>query len=190
MYKHCTTEESAQRQKQLEQCLLELMAEIPFSGITIGQICEKVNLSRKSFYRYFDSKEDCLNALLDHVIMRGSTYYMEGTVSSHTDLTFCIRFFEYWQQQTPLLDVLEKNGLSLQLLQRIVRYILEEEPAYATYMGISPSDLMEHVVFLVNGMMGMVLTWHHGRYEKTAVQMGHILYRLMQRQTGKGDDVI
>ena len=57
-------------------------------------------------------------------------------------------------------------------------------------MGISPSDLMEHVVFLVNGMMGMVLTWHHGRYEKTAVQMGHILYRLMQRQTGKGDDVI
>lgn len=190
MYKHCTTEESAQRQKQLEQCLLELMVEIPYSAITIGQICEKVNLSRKSFYRYFDSKEDCLNALLDHVIMRGSTYYMEGTASSHTDLTFCIRFFEYWQQQTPLLDVLEKNGLSLQLLQRIVRYILEEEPAYATYMGISPSDLMEHVVFLVNGMMGMVLTWHHGRYEKTAVQMGHILYRLMQRQTGKGDDVI
>ena len=189
MYKHCTTEESAQRQRQLEQCLLELMADIPYSGITISQICERVNLSRKSFYRYFDSKDDCLNALLDHVVMDGSTYYMADAAFSHTDLSFCIRVFEYWQQQTPLLDVLEKNALSLQLLQRMVRYILEEEPDYARYMGIPSTDVMEHVVFLVNGVMGMVLAWHHGRYEKTAAQMGNILYRLMQRQACKGENI-
>ena len=188
MYKHCITEESAQRQRQLEQCLLELMVDIPYSGITIGQICKRVNLSRKSFYRYFDSKDGCLHALLDHAIMDGSAYYMADAGSSHTDLSFCIRVFEYWQQQTKLLDVLEKNALSLQLLQRMVRYILEEEPDYARYMGIPPTDVMEHVVFLVNGVMGMVLTWHHGRYEKSAVQMGTILYQLMKRQSGKGDD--
>ena len=180
MYKHCTTEESAQRQKQLEQCLLELMAEIPYSGITIGQICEKVNLSRKSFYRYFDSKEDCLNALLDHVIMGGSSYYMEDATSLHTDLPFCIRIFEYWQQQTLLLDVLEKNALSLQLLQRMVRYILEEEPDYARYMGIASDHVMEHVVYNIGGLMGLILSWHHSGYQKTTEQMGQILYQLIQ----------
>ena len=51
MYKHCTTEESAQRQRQLEQCLLELMADTPYSAITIGQICQQAGISRKSFYR-------------------------------------------------------------------------------------------------------------------------------------------
>ena len=190
MYKHCTTEESAQRQRQLEQCLLELMADVPYSAITVGQICERVNLSRKSFYRYFDSKEGCLHALLDHVIMNGSTYYVKDADSSYTDLAFCGRIFEYWQQQTPLLDALEKNALSLQLLQRMVRNILVEEPDYARYMGISQTDVMEHVVFLVNGVMGMVLTWHHGHYGKTAAQMGGILYRLMQRQMGKGEEVL
>ena len=190
MYKHCTTEESAQRQRQLEQCLLKLMADIPYSAITIGQICQPANISRKSFYRYFDSKDGCLHALLDHVIMDGSTYYIEGTPAHYTDLAFCTRVFEYWQKQTQLLDALEKNNQSLQLAQRMVRYILEQEPDYARYMGISPSDVVEHVVYTVSGTMGMVLAWHHEHYQKTAAQMGNILHQLMNHQASKGADLI
>ena len=136
MYKHCNTEESAQRQRQLEQCLLELMSDVPYANIKIGQICDLSGVSRKSFYRYFDSKDGCLHALLDHIIMNASAYYMSNADDEDTSLTFCFRIFEYWQRQTPLLDALEKNGQSLQLLQRLIRYILEEEPDYARYMGI------------------------------------------------------
>lgn len=186
MYKHCTTEESAQRQRQLEQCLLKLLADIPYTGITIGQICQEVGVSRKSFYRYFDSKDDCLCALLDHVIMNGSAYYISNSSTNYTDLSFCVRIFEYWQQQTALLDALEKNGQSMLLPQRMIHHILTEEPDYARYMGIAPSDVMEHVVYTVSGVIGMVLAWHHERYQKTATQMGTILYQLAQRQRGKG----
>ena len=182
MYKHCNTEESARRQRQLEQCLLELMAEIPYTGITIGQVCEHAGVSRKSFYRYFDSKDDCLHALLDHTIMDGAAYYMPDSDAAQFNLSLCIRIFEYWQQQTTLLDALEKNNQSLQILQRIVRYILTEEPEYARYMGIAQSDVMEHVVFTVSGVMGLVLTWHHEHYRKSAAQMGELLYQLMQRK--------
>ena len=49
MYKHCNTEDSARRQRQLEQYLLELMEDVPYSGITIGQICQQAGISRKSF---------------------------------------------------------------------------------------------------------------------------------------------
>ena len=189
MYKHCTTEESAQRQRQLEQCLLELMADIPYTGITISQICQQIGVSRKSFYRYFDSKEGCLLALLDHIIMDGSTYYMVESSTNHADLTLCTRFFEYWRRQTPLLDALYQNNLSLLLPRRMIRYLMEEEPEYARYMGISPSDLMEHVVYTVSGTMGMVLAWHHEHFQKSAAQMGNILYQQMQRQASKGDDL-
>ena len=182
MYKHCTTEESAQRQRHLEQCLLRLMGETPYNGITIGMICEKAELSRKSFYRYFDSKESCLHALLDHTIMDGSTYYAFDTRTPQKNLAMCIRIFEYWQRQTPLLDALEKNGQSLQLLQRMIRYILEEEPDYARYMGIPQHSVMEHVVFTVSGVMGLVLTWHHEHFQKTAEQMGELLYQMIQNR--------
>ena len=189
MYKHCNTEESAQRQRQLEQCLLELMADTPYVSITIGQICQKVGISRKSFYRYFDSKEGCLHALLDHVIMDGSSYYIANSNDNYTDLSFCVRVFEYWQQQTPLLDALEKNGQSMQLPQRMVRHILTEEPDYARYMGIAPNDVVEHVVYMVSGVIGMVLAWHHEYYQKTASQMGAILYQLIQRKHPKEESI-
>ena len=179
MYKHCTTEESAQRQRELESCLLELLADNPYAGITVGMICEKAGLSRKSFYRYFDSKEDCLHALLDHSIMDGATYYMPESPAGQDNVAFCIRVFEYWKSQSPLLDVLEKNGLRLQLLQRMIRYILEEEPEYAHYMGIPQEYLLEHIVYTVGGQMGLVITWHHEGYRKTAEQMGQLLYRLL-----------
>ena len=182
MYKHCNTEESARRQRQLEQCLLELMADRPLAQITISDICDQAGISRKSFYRYFDSKDGCLHALLDHAIMDGSAYYFtpetDPDVAGHT---FCMQVFQYWQKQTPLLDALERNGQSLQILQRMVRYILEEEPEYARFMGVSDHNLMEHIVYSVGGIMGLVLTWHHEHYQKTAEQMGNILYQMIRR---------
>ena len=69
MYKHCNTEESAQRQRQLEQCLLVLMKERLLPQITIGDICEQAGISRKSFYRYFSSKDGALHALIDHTLL-------------------------------------------------------------------------------------------------------------------------
>lgn len=182
MYKHCNTEESARRQRQLEQCLLELMDEIPYSAITISQICDRLGVSRKSFYRYFDSKEGCLHALLDHTILNGTTNYIPDTGVALTASDFCTRICEYWRNQAPLLDALEKNGLSLQLLQRMVRCVLEEEPDYARYMGIPQDQVMEHIVYNIGGLMGLILTWHHGGYQKTAAQMGQILYRLTQNK--------
>ena len=72
MYKHCATEESARRQRQLEGCLQELMLTENFAHITISHICDRAGISRKSFYRYFSSKEGCLYALLDHAIFDGA----------------------------------------------------------------------------------------------------------------------
>lgn len=180
MYKHCNTEESARRQRQLEQCLLELMVDSPYCGITIGQICQRAGVSRKSFYRYFDSKDGCLHALLDHVIMDSFAYYLPEADCDYADLTFCTRVFEYWQLHTALLDALERDGLSLQIPQRMIHYILTEEREYGRYMGIPANHTLEHIAYNVSGLMGLVLTWHHTRYQKTAAQMGEVLYQLMQ----------
>lgn len=181
MYKHCTTEAGALRQRLLEQCLLELMAERPLDQITVGDICAQAGISRKSFYRYFDNKDGCLHALLDHAIMDGPTYYIPEPGSRNPPLDFCCRVFEYWQTQRPLLDVLARSDQSQQLLQRVVCDILEEEPVYVRIMGINPEDALEEIVFIASGIVGLIFTWHQDHYRKTAQQMGTILHRLMQR---------
>ena len=73
MYKACKTEQSAARQRELEQGLLAAMISHPFDEISISDLCTQIGIPRKSFYRYFSSKEGALHALLDHTLMEMET---------------------------------------------------------------------------------------------------------------------
>ena len=60
MAKVCTNEKTASRQRWIENGLLELMQERKFEKITVTELCLHLNLSRRSFYRYFRDLEDVL----------------------------------------------------------------------------------------------------------------------------------
>lgn len=69
MYKRCVTEQSACRQRELEQGVLRIMTEQRYEDIAVIDLCNGLNIPRKAFYRYFSSKEGALFALIDHTLM-------------------------------------------------------------------------------------------------------------------------
>ena len=69
MYKQCTTEITTARQRKLEQYFLELLKTSSYDHITVSDICTCANVPRGMFYRYFDSKKDALDALIDHTLL-------------------------------------------------------------------------------------------------------------------------
>jgi AcrR family transcriptional regulator len=174
MYKYCTTEESALRQRQFEQCLLELMQTIPYPQISIVQICAQAGLSRKSFYRYFGSKDDCLLALIDHAIMDGSSYYLPEFSEQAYSRSACERFFSYWKSMHPLLKVLAENDLITPLAHRMSFYLEREE------WGLKHTRRSrERIIFLAGGIMSLVMHWHHTGYEKSTQEMASILESIL-----------
>ena len=56
MYKLCKTGQSAQRQKELERGLLKMMKHRRFEEISVSDLCDQMQLPRKSFYRYFSAR--------------------------------------------------------------------------------------------------------------------------------------
>ena len=123
MYKLCKTEQSANRQRQLEQGLLQAMLTRHYDEISVSDLCAQLQIPRKAFYRYFDGKEGALHALLDHTLMAYESFpmvYSEG--EKRTLLRELEQFFLFWIQQKPLLDALQRSGLSGEL---IVRSILQ-----------------------------------------------------------------
>ena len=56
MYKLCKTEQSAQRQRSLEEGLLPAMKTKRYEEITISDLCSQMEIPRKSFYRYFPAR--------------------------------------------------------------------------------------------------------------------------------------
>lgn len=181
MYKHCTTEESVQRQRQLERCLMNLMQTTPYSHITIGHICDLGGISRKSFYRYFGSKDDCLCAMIDHCIIDGASYYLPEHNEQTNTIDVCLRFFSYWKEMASLMDALAKNNLSLMLVERMMVNVVQEEKDFHYYLGGHTDDSYEQILFMVSGLMGLVINWHHTGFQKSASQMATIMERVIQK---------
>ena len=66
VYKNCKTDLSAQRQKHIALCFLEMVKETSFEEISITQLCQRAGVPRNSFYRYFANKEAILKYLLEY----------------------------------------------------------------------------------------------------------------------------
>nr|WP_275564695.1 TetR/AcrR family transcriptional regulator [Acetatifactor aquisgranensis] len=58
--------------------LLKLLKDVPFSEITISEICSHARVGRASFYRNFESKKDVLKKWLDQV----TDYFVSGSAIS------------------------------------------------------------------------------------------------------------
>ena len=78
MYKLCKTERSALRQKEIESALLEIIKKKPYNDVTITELCDKLEMPRKTFYRYFESKDDALYALIEHTLTQYSGFKGDG----------------------------------------------------------------------------------------------------------------
>lgn len=180
MYKDCATEESARRQRQLESCLQELMLTEEYSQITVGDISDRAGISRKSFYRYFNSKEGCLYALIDHAIFDGASYYLPNHSDDQTAPVIYQRFLRYWKDKRTLLDVLIRNNLDMLLVERMLEYITKEENEFRIFFQEQVEDSHEYSLFYIGGIMTLVLDWHRSNYQKSIQHMAKILAALIR----------
>lgn len=181
MYKMCKTEQSAQRQHQLEQGLLKAMSQHHYDEISVSDLCEQIGIPRKSFYRYFSGKDGALHALIDHTLLEYEGFSIpkkEGEVRSYQrDLE---RFFLFWRNQKLLLDVLARSGLSGVLIERAIDHALSEVGAPRRFLTQHAAELRAHAtMFGVCGLMSMVVTWHHDNFTQEPWQMAQIAVKLV-----------
>lgn len=177
MYKQCKTEESALRQREFESALLQMLQSVPYNTISVTELCSHVGIARKNFYRYFESKDDVLCALLDHTIL-------DYTQSDHRiGREICdappeiISFLSYWQTQKPLLDALQANGMSTRLIERALAHAWQQDKGFLRILGENADQ--NTVLFSVSGIFTLIITWHHLGFGQSKQQLASDILRLM-----------
>ncbi len=183
MYKQCKTERSATRQRDFERGLLELMMIKHYDDISVMDICAHLQIPRKSFYRYFSSKDGALNALLDHTMLDYEGFnmvYSEGvTRTLQRELT---QFFLFWQSQKDLLDALFRSNMGGTLVERVIAHISEDSIIPRRFLSDELPYVRKQVtLFCISGLMSMVLTWHREGYPQPADEMAAITARLVSQ---------
>lgn len=183
MYKLCKTEQSTKRQREIENILLDLMTEKRFDDIKVSEICEIAGIPRKAFYRYFDSKDGALQAILDHNFTNYQIYTAKReTVKKRTLQGEFEEFFSYWRNNKRLLDAFEKSNLTGLLIQNsssfsagelvnIQKFLLDEDEKVR--MQVFP--------FVVSGLLTMTINWYRSGFAAGVSDMAKVAARFVSK---------
>lgn len=177
MYKICHTEESSHRQRELEQGLLRAMGAQPYEKVTLTELCRELGVPRKTFYRYFPTKDDCLLALIDHTLTDCNTIALMGWEGEQElGQVHLQEFFSYWRSRKTFLDALRDNGLTNLLLERTTVIVDRMK------QNLEPAGFAEDQVeyFVAHGLMTAVLRWHHFGFPSAPEEMAAVFGQFLR----------
>ena len=133
----------------ITEALLKLLEKKVYKDISITEICEKAGVTRMSFYRNFDSKEDIL---FRHVREITDAFLEESSINYKSDSTheYFIKLFTHMYRQKELCLHLYKAGLIYMVKDEFDRVFLERHSGeYDEYKSY----------FLAGGIYNVFLLW-------------------------------
>lgn len=149
-----------QRRQHIEEGLLELLQTDRYEKITVTDIAGHMGISRKSFYKYFSDKDDCLQSLFDRVIQEAALHVASCPVGEEDAYGTWLEYLRFWKGQNVLLDTVEKQNFHRLLLRRNVHYILTEERHSQSIPGLPEDERDEDVLwFYLTGILAVLLAW-------------------------------
>lgn len=181
MYKLCKTEQSANRQRAIENALLSKMQLKPFEDITITELCEKISIPRKAFYRYFDTKDDALYGAIFH-IMCDYKPCRENVADGNG--AFLIdeleNFFNFWIEKKEILDVLKKNNMFSVLFEAAVTFPIDDFVITKKFLPSDSDNIRIRVFkFALSGLISLMVEWYNDGFRPSPHEMAILSKRLL-----------
>lgn len=157
--------------------IYQLMYKIPFNDITVKMICEKAGVSRMTFYRYYNTKEDIFIDYSDERFAEFYELYMENkdiTIDSFTKNI--IHYFKQYERQ---IKSLEKSGLMYILITLFERY--------ASYLMNHVKSLEQFkyrenplsIPYFAGGLYNVLFYWSKHNFKPSEEEMASMLEELI-----------
>ena len=182
MYKLCNTEQSAKRQRYIEQVFFELMKKKNYNSITITELCLACDMPRKTFYRYFDSKDDTLYALIEHTMMDFEGFKTRSTEKNRTLKKEFEKFYLFWYENRELLDIFHKNDLFGKLFEIAINFPINDIINISKFLPDETHQIKnEFFKFAVCGLTMTVIEWYKDGFRKSISEMADISSKILSQ---------
>lgn len=160
-----------QTRQWLKEALFDLLAtKKSLHNISIAELSEHAQIARRTFYRYYHSKEEVLTNYIDRLIQ---DYIIELQTEKLTTFEDLVNFFfQYWSQYTESLKILQNANLLVLILQRSYDKLPD---AYSTVMApwhITNSDQKQIAYdsrFITGGLYNIFDEWLKTDYQTMPV---------------------
>ncbi len=159
----------------LVDALLSLMEEQEYSRITVKAICSKADLSRQTFYNFFEGKDDMIRFCIHQCYAEMMERLVKRLPIKLSDITKQLTETLYENQRLMRLIVLHELGHLLELELVSVIQVFAEQISAA-----SSGELDQYATAFLSGAIAhMVLYWFKDAKPVTQEQLSELLCRIL-----------
>ncbi len=150
-----------QAQTAFINALLQLMEEKPFDRISVSELSDRAQYDRRTFYRYFHSKNDILYLHCASLLREMAKDMGKEPLTPQSGF---LAYFEFWNRHRDFLSLLDRQKLLYflgenqdQLLYRNVGIILQNDlPKQLTQV----SEFSRYAYyFILGGLWQALILW-------------------------------
>lgn len=166
-----------QSQKWLVEALVSLMNEMPYQKISVLNICKKADLSRQTFYNFFETKEDILRFCLRSCYEKLFTDLSAQQIISLKDAVDA--FMLVLEENRELLGKMIENGLEGLITEEIARCI----DLFANRFSLRGKEdhmLVYGEAFLSGALARVMLCWFQQKEPVSAQELTDMLLLIFQ----------
>ena len=193
-----TDRRSARTRAALREALIQLINEKGYDAITVGDLCERADITRGTFYNHYSDKDALLVACEDEIIAELEAIQARMNGLDLVQTTICVKrkkpipllvsLFDYLRSQAYFLGaVMGPQGdprFERNLLTR-VREILMGSVLHERYRKNPTPFVNYYVTFYASAYLGVVKEWIEPGMRESSEDMAVIAQRLLFIKAGE-----
>lgn len=168
--------------KWLQEALLSLMLEKPFTRISIAEITDQAQVSRPTFYLHYRNKEEVLEDYLDSMyknFMDDMQPYLDSMIQGK----MAVKFFEQIADQAVFLRSLIESEVSNLVMNKLHKYcydVIKQSLDQAPYPSME-GTIWDYVIASIAGSVyAMSIRWLQMDMPHTPKEMGSLTMQLIR----------
>lgn len=98
------------------EALIRLLGKYDYSVITIQMITDEAKIGRRTFYRYFPTKDAVMFDTIRFYMSQLGRYFKEHLSGQPEEVSLC--YFSFWEQNIDFLLLMQKAGLMYRIAEQ------------------------------------------------------------------------
>ena len=143
-------------------------------------ICERAGVSRMSFYRYYDTKEDIFINFADERFAEFYELYMlnkEITMESFT--RNIVHYFKKYSRQIKILDKADKLSILITQFERYSSYLMNHVKSIGAFFD---KDNPLAVPYFAGGLFNVLVYWTKHDFKESEEEMSRHFDSLISKK--------
>ena len=164
----------------LKDALLELMEHQDLVSITVTAVCEKADIHRSTFYKYYTDTVSLLTEIKQDFLDRiPAPPQILNQQNQEALLTATSDFFDYIRENKKAFRVLFNDSSGNSFSARLVEYLCNGYVPVSDDTDEQSSRFMR--VYIANGTVGMMREWVNTGFRISSHDLAEMMYFLSKK---------